>query len=250
MNIVVAMKQIPDLQQLRIRNRQPIMQDIPLTFGKIDKNALEAAVQLKEANGGEVVVVSVGNEELEDTIKEAMAAGGDSSYLVADDEIENLESSDVAKILAQVIKKIDNVGLIIFGEGSGDNYSGQVGSRVAEILNLPQVGCVSEISVNGGKVQLIKSLEDRLEIIEVTMPAVIIVAADLNEPRIPSVTQVLKAGKKPKELIDLDDLDWQINGNAIETLSNLAPEMNRKRIKIKDVGELVELLKTEGFMGR
>lgn len=250
MNIVVPMKQIPDLQQLRIRNRKAIMEDVPLTFGKIDKNALEAAVQLKEIHGGEVIAVSVGNEELEDTVKEAAAAGADRSYLVAEDDADNLESADAAKVLAEVIKKIDDVGLIIFGEGSGDNYSGQVGSRVAEILNLPQIGSVTEITINGKAVQAVKSLENRIEVLEVQMPAVIMVAGDLNEPRLPSVTQVLKAGRKPKELIELDDLDVQIDGNAIETLSNLAPEMNRKRIKVKSVGEIVEVLKTEGFMGR
>ena len=250
MNIVVPMKQIPDLQQLRIRNRKPIMEDVPLTFGKIDKNALEAAVQLKEIHGGEVIAVSVGNEELEDTVKEAAAAGADRSYLVAEDDADNLESTDAAKVLAEVIKKIDDVGLIIFGEGSGDNYSGQVGSRVAEMLDLPEIGSVTEIIINGNTVQAVKSLENRIEVVEVQMPVVIMVAGDLNEPRLPSVTQVLKAGKKPKELIELDDLDVQIDGNTVETLSNLAPEVNRKRITVKSVGEIVEVLKNEGFMGR
>jgi electron transfer flavoprotein beta subunit len=249
-NIVVPMKQIPDLQQLRIRNRKPVFDDVPLTFGKIDKNALEAAVQLKEIHGGEVIAVSVGNEDVEETIKEAAAAGADRSYLVAEDDALNLESSDAAQVLAAVIKKIDDVGLIIFSEGSGDNYSGQVGSRVAAILDLPQVGSVTEITINGSAVQVVKSLEDRIEVLEVQMPAVIVIAGDMNEPRLPSVTQVLKAGKKPKEIIELDDLDIKIKGNTIETLSNLAPEMNRKRIKVKTISEIIEVIKTEGLMGR
>lgn len=250
MNIVVPMKQIPDLQQLRIRNRQPILEDVPLTFGQIDKNALEAAVQLKETHGGEVIAVSVGNEELEDTIKEATAAGADRSILIADDEADKLDSADVAQVLAEAIKKIDEVGIIIFGEGSGDNYSGQVGSRVAELMNLPQIGSVTEISINGDTLQVVKSLENRYETLEVKMPAVIMVAGNLNEPRLPSVTQVLKAGKKPKEVLELDDLDVELHGSAIETLSNLAPEVNRKRIPVKNVAEIVEVIKTAGFMGR
>lgn len=249
MNIVVAMKQIPDLQQLRIRNRKPILEDVPLTFGKIDKNALEAGVQLKETYGGEVVVIAAGNEELEDTVKEAMAAGGDRSYLVADEKAGSLESAESAKVLAQLIKKIDDCGLIIFGEGSGDNYSGQVGSRVAEILGLPQVGSVTGIAVEGEKLRLTRSLEERVEVVEVSMPAVVIVAADLNEPRIPSVSQVLKAGKKPKEVLEMDELDEPAEGKTVITLSNLAPEVNRKHITIKSVAELVEVLKTEGFAG-
>jgi electron transfer flavoprotein beta subunit len=195
------------------------------------------------------VVVAAGNEELEDTIKEAMAAGGDSSYLVADDEADELESTEAAKILAQLIKKVDDYGLIIFGEASGDNYSGQVGSRVAEILDLPQVGSVTKIVIDGEKLRLTRSLEDSVEVVEVMMPAVVIVAADLNEPRIPSVSQVLKAGRKPKEIVDIDELNELDGEKAIVTLSNLAPEVNRKRITIKSAEELVQVLKTEGFMG-
>lgn len=249
MNIVVAMKQVPDLQQMRIRNRQPVLSGVPVTFGKIDKNALEAAVQLREANGGEVIVVSVGSEELEDTIKEAAAAGADSSVLVADDEAAELDSAAVASVLAEAIQKVEDVGLIIFGEGSGDNYSGQVGSRVAELLDMPQVGSVSEIALAVGKAQLTRSLEDSLQVVEVELPAVVIVAADLNEPRIPSVTQVLKAGKKPKEVFELDDFDSP-NNKTVASISNLAPEVNRKRIQVKSVGELVEVLKSEGLGGR
>lgn len=247
MNIVVAMKQIPDLLQMRIKNREPVLSGVPVTFGKIDKNALEAAVQLKEANGGEVIVVAVGSEELEDTVKEAMAAGADRSVLVADAETAELDSAAIAAILAQAIQKIEDVGLVVFAEGSGDNYSGQVGSRVAELLNLPQVGSVCEINLSGNNARLTRSLEDRLQVIEVQLPAVVIVAADLNEPRIPSVTQVLKAGKKPKEVFELDDFDFS-GKKTITTLSNLAPEVNRKNIKLKSVGELVEALKNKGFI--
>ncbi|NLO28909.1 MAG: electron transfer flavoprotein subunit beta/FixA family protein [Actinobacteria bacterium] len=249
MDIVVAMKQVPDLQQLRIRNREPVMADVPLTFGKIDKNALEAAVLLKEEHGGEVVVVAAGSEELEDTIKEAMAAGGDRSIMLADDKAGDLDSAESAEILAQLIKQVDDCGLIIFGEGSGDNYSGQVGSRVAEKLDLPQVGSVTQIIIDGEKLRLTRSLEDSVEIVEVMMPAVVIVTADLNEPRIPSVSQVLKAGRKPKEIISLDELEQPAAEKTLTTLSNLAPEVNRKRITIKSVEELVEILKTEGFVG-
>jgi electron transfer flavoprotein beta subunit len=82
MNIVVAMKQIPDLQQIRIRNRKPVFDDVPMTLGAIDKNALELGVSIKENLGGKVTVLSAGNEDLEDTIKEALAAGADEAFLI------------------------------------------------------------------------------------------------------------------------------------------------------------------------
>lgn len=250
MNIVVAMKQIPDLQQIRIRNRQPVLDDVPLTIGDIDKNALEAAVNLKESTDANIIVLSAGNEDVEDTIKEALAAGADEAFLILDDDLEEAEGSQIATILAAALKKMDDVGLILFGEGSGDNYSGQVGSRVAELMDLPQVGYVSSMEVDGNVARVTRSLEDVEELIEVELPAVITVMAGINEPRIPSVTQILKAGKKPKEVLELDDVEIDLGAATIETNSNLAPESDRKKIVVKSVDELVEKLTAENLLGR
>jgi electron transfer flavoprotein beta subunit len=250
-NIVVAMKQIPDLQQIRIRDRQPIFEDVPLTLGSIDKNALEAAVQIKEQQDAQVTVLSVGDENVEDTIKEAMAAGADQCYLVLDDELKNAESSVTAVILAAALQQMeDKPDLILFGEGSGDNYSGQVGSRVAAILDLPQVGFASSIVVEDGRATITRSLENSEEVVEVSLPAVVTVMADINEPRIPSVSQILKAGRKPKEVVEPDELDVSIEAGKIDTISNLAPETERKRIVVKSVDELIQALSSEALIGR
>lgn len=134
MNIVTAIKQVPDIQQIRIKNRAPVMDGVPFTIGKIDKNALEAGLQLKEATDSKLIVVSAGNDELEETVKEALAAGADEAFLVIDDQLGDFESAQTAAVLAAAIRKIDDVGVLLFGEGSSDNYSGQVSSRVAELL--------------------------------------------------------------------------------------------------------------------
>ncbi len=251
MNIVVAMKQVPDLQQVRIRNREPVFTDVPLVLGNIDKNALEAAVAIKESGDANVIALSAGNEDVEDTIKEALAAGADEAFLVLDDKLNGAESGVVAQVLAAAVKKIDDVGLILFGEGSGDNYSGQVGSRVAELLGLPQVAYASALELKGDKALVTRSLEDCTEIVEVTLPAVVTVLSDINEARIPSVTQILKAGKKPKEVLELDEVGVKIpSAAAVVTVSNLAPETERKRIVVKSVAELIQSLTTEGVIGR
>lgn len=251
MNIVVALKQVPDLQQIRLRNRQPVLDDVPLTLGNIDKNALEAAVALKEAQGGNVIALSAGDENIEDTIKEALAAGADEAFLVADDQLQGAESSWIATVLAEAVKKIDQVDLLLFGEGSADNYSGQVGSRVAEILGWPQVAYAINIEVNGSTAAVTRSLEDCDEIVEVSLPAVITVLSDINEARIPSVTQILKAGKKPKEVLELDDLDVELpDGSPVETISNLAPDSQRKKVVVKTVDELLQALAAEGVFRR
>lgn len=243
MNIVVAMKQIPDLRQIRIRNGQPVLEDVPLTFGNIDKNALEAGVQLKETLGGKVTVVAVGGEALEDTIKEALAAGADEACLVLDDRLENTDSSRNAELIARVIKGLENVDLILLGEGSGDNYSGQVGSRVAGVLELPQASYVTNINVNGSIVTVVRSLEDCEEVLEMQLPVVVSVLADINEPRIPSVSQILKAGKKPREILEIEVPE----AVQVKTLSNLAPQTQRKQTPVQSARELIQVLAGEGF---
>jgi electron transfer flavoprotein beta subunit len=250
MKIVVAMKQIPDLQQIRIKNQQPVLDGVPYALGMIEKNALEAGIQLKETGEHSVVLASVGNEEVEETIKEALAVGADEAYMLLDESLENLESSQVAVLLAEIIRKIDDVGIILFGEGSGDNYSGQVGSRVAEILDMPQIGCASKIELSGQTAIVTRSLENADEILETNLPCVVTVLGDINEPRLPSVTQILKAGKKPKEIFELDDLDISLGDGLIQTISSLAPENERKGAQVKTVDDLISVLKTEGFLGR
>lgn len=248
MNIVVAMKQVPDLAQIRIKDRKPIMDDVPFTFGSLDKNALEAGVQLKEAAGGKVYALSIGNEELEDTIKEALAAGADEALLLTNDDYSNLESDQSALLIAAGIKRIEDAGIILMGEGSGDNYSGQMAGRVAEISGLPVIGYAKSLELNGTTVTAVCSLEDCEETVQAQTPVVISVVADINEIRIPAVTEILKAGKKPKEVLEGDDVEIEVPAAAIKTLNALAPESNRKRIVVKDAAELVAKIKAENLL--
>ena len=246
MNIVVAMKQIPDVQQVRIRDRSPVLDNVPLTFGNIDKNALEAAVQIKEKLGqGQVIALCAGTPDLEETVKEALAAGADEARLVIC--AGELETSISAKLIAEAIKQIPQVDLIIFGEGSGDNYSSQTGSRVAQILGLPQVAYANNIEILPNKAVITRALEAYEEVLEVELPAVVTVVADLNKARIPSVTQILRAGRKPKEIILAEKLTVELAGKTVETISNLAPVMQRKQIAVKSVSELMKALQSEGF---
>jgi len=250
LNIVVAMKQVPDLQQIRFRDRKPVWDDVPRTFGNLDKNALQAGADLKEQTGGQLIVVAAGSEELTDTIKEALAGGADEALIAADNRLEDCDGSASAAVLAALIRRLEKADLILFGEGSGDNYSGQVGSRVAEILGLPQVGYAAAIETTGGTARVTRVLEDCLEVLEVDLPAVITVVAGINEPRIPSVTQILKAGKKPKQVFGLDELEVSLPRPLTATISNLAPKMERKLIQVKSVPELLAGLQNEGLLGR
>ncbi|NPU85825.1 MAG: electron transfer flavoprotein subunit beta/FixA family protein [Syntrophaceae bacterium] len=252
MNIVVAMKQIPDLQQIRIRNRRPVMEDVPLTLGKIDRNALEEGLRIRESMGDDsrVIVVSAGTPDVEDTVKEALAAGADEAFIVVDDGAGVRESSVSAALLAEAVRRIGAVDMLLFGEGSGDNYSGQVGPRVAEILDLPQVGYAGRVEMDGRTARITRVLEECEETVEVELPVVVGILADINEPRIPSVTQILKAGKKRREIMDAADLAVETGKQRIETVSNLAPETSRRREPVKTCEALRTALEKEGFLGR
>jgi electron transfer flavoprotein beta subunit len=253
MNIVVCVKQTVDLQQVRIRRetRQPVLENMPLTLGAIDKNALEEGVRLKEKTGGKVFAVSVGPETLEETIKEALAMGADEAILVTAPELGDTESARAAQLLAGAIKKMEEFDLILLGEGSADNYSGQVGPRLAEILDLPQITYARSLEVDGRKIRAVRSLEDFLEEVEAELPVLISVVSEINEPRIPAVTQILRAGRKPKKILKPADISLKIaEGRMVETLTNLAPVQERKGILfkegLKDLPGLVQALKEEG----
>lgn len=253
MNIVVCVKQTVDLQQVRIRRetRQPVLENIPLTLGAIDKNALEEGVRLKEKTGGKVFAVSVGPETLEETIKEALAMGADEAVLVTSPDLDGAEGARAALLLAGAIRQMEGFDLILLGEGSADNYSGQVGPRLAEILDLPQITYAKSLEVDGRKIRAVRSLEDFLEEVEVEVPALISVVSEINEPRIPAVTQILRAGRKPKKILKPADIPLKsTEGHAVETLSNLAPVQERKGILFKDglkeLARLAQALKEEG----
>ena len=258
LNIIACVKQTVDLQQVRInRAREPVLENIPLTIGNIDKNALEEGIRLRERQGGKVVVLSAGSEPLGETIKEALAMGADEAVLVVDPALDRAGSAVTAEVLARAVKKAGEYDLILLGEGSSDNYSGQVGPRLAELLDLPQVTFVKSLEVEGNKLKAVRNLEDCLEVVEVELPAVVTVMSEINEARIPSVIQILKAARKPKLELGLSELDLAASSfpQQVETLSNLAPEQNRKRIMFDEdlesaVANLVRALITDGSIGR
>ncbi len=258
MNIFVCMKQTYDLQQVRIRKetRRPVLENVPLTLGNIDKNALEEAVRMKEKSGGKITVFSAGPESLEDTIKEALAMGADEAVLVAAPELGSIESALSALLLAKAIGQAGPFDLILLGEGSTDNYSGQVGPRLAELLDLPQVTFAKSLNIEGRSLKAVRSLEDCLEEVEVDLPALVTVVSEINEPRIPAVTQILKAGRKPKKVLKPQDLGILVSefSQQVQTISNLAPIQNRKGILfqegVKDIPALVKGLKEEGLLRR
>jgi electron transfer flavoprotein beta subunit len=255
MDIIVCLKQVPDLQQIRIKRdtREPVLEGAPFIFGQFEKNALEEAVRLKEKHSGKVIALALGNAKLKDTIIEALAMGADEAVIIPDPALAASGSANVAQILAAAIRKIGKYDLILMGEGSADNYSGQVIGRVAELLDLPQITYVRELSIEGNKIRATRDLEDALQVVEADLPVVVSATSELNTPRLPPLTAILKASKKPIAAWSPADLGVSAGAPAVNTLSNLAPQQERKQVIFegdvdKAVDELAKALQKEGVL--
>jgi electron transfer flavoprotein beta subunit len=259
MEIVVCMKQIVDLQQIRIKRdtREAVTEGLPFVFGEMDKNALEEAIQIKEKISGKVTVVSIGTPKLKDTIKETLAAGADQAFIFLDPGYDAIDAALKASILAKAIQKIGQVDLILLGEGSADNYSGQTGPRLAQILALPFVSYVKKLEIMENGIKCTRDEEQYYEIVNSNLPAVVTVTSGINQPRIPSLTQILRASKKPITEWKLPDIG--ISGDLagqkqVVVSSNLAPIEQRKGVIIEgateeNINKLLNAMVKEGVLG-
>lgn len=259
MKIVVCMKQVVDLSQLRFKadKRTPVMEGLPQVLGEFEKNALEGALQIREAGvEADVIALSSGTQKLRETIKEALAMGADEAYLVVDPMLAGAGCAYSAHVLAEAIRRIGDVDLVLMGEGSDDEYSGQIPPRVAGYLGWPQITTVRALSLlDGNRIRATRDLEDQLEVLECELPVVVSVTSELNSPRLPPLTAILRAGRKPLHEWRLSDVlsEGVSEEGQIEVRSNLAPTQERKNEIIEgeleaQISALFRALEQEGLI--
>jgi electron transfer flavoprotein beta subunit len=253
MNIFVLMKRTFDTEEKIVLSGGKINEDgAEFIINPYDEFAIEEAIQVREAHGGEVTVISVGNEETEKQLRTALAMGVDKAVLINNEEIsENSDQSTTAKLLAEYLKD-KQADLIIGGNVSIDGASGQVGPRVAELLNIPYVTTITKLDIDGTNVTVIRDIEGDSEVIETTLPLLVTAQQGLNEPRYPSLPGIMKAKKKPLAELELDDLDLEEEDVAAKTKTieiYLPPKKEAGRVLAGDLNaqviELVQLLHTE-----
>lgn len=232
MDIVVCMKLVPDLKQVRIKRdtREPVLEGVPLVWGDMDRNALEEGLRLREQHGGRVTALAVGIGKMKEAMVEALAMGADDGMIVADPALAGLDTAATARILAAAIRRRGAFDLVLAGEGSTDGYSGQVGPRLAELLDVPQVTYVRELSVSEGTLRCTRNLEDCLEEAECSLPALATVTQEVNSPRLPALTAILRASRKPQVLLSLAELGLTDLRPLVDRLSNLAPVQARGNV--------------------
>jgi electron transfer flavoprotein beta subunit len=259
--IIVCLKQAIDVLQLKVdpATRQLLTASAPRKMSDFDKNALEEAIRIKEKLGDtEIYTLTISLEDAKPVLREALAMGADKAYFVNDLELKDLDTFGTAYVLTKAVEKIGEYSLILCGETSLDSFSGLVGPRIAEFLNLPQMTSVRKVTVEGDAVITERTLEDTVETARAKLPALVSVTREINQPRIPSLMMIMRASKK--EIVTWTSSDLALEKDKIaprvELVEVLAPKTERKKIRItgessQEIAEkLAKVLVEEGVIGR
>lgn len=237
--IIVLLKDIVDLTELKIdpTTRRPQVEGVKRRISDVDKRALEAAIRLKEKHGGEVFALSMGDVKTKTAMLEALAIGADAAYIINEEAFAGVDTLATSKVLAGGVRKLGDFDLILCGEMTLDSLSSQIGPRLAELLDLPQVTYAKNMELVEGRLRAERDLEDVDEVVEVRLPAVVSVVREVNEPRIPSLINIMRAKRKPTVEWDAADIGLSSDGvkasSSVEVLKVEAPLVERKRIIIE-----------------
>lgn len=245
MKVLVAVKRVIDYNvKVRVKadNSDVDLTNVKMAMNPFCEIAVEEAVRLKEKGvATEIVVVSIGPKVAQEQIRTALALGADRGILIETDE--KLESLSVAKALKAVVDK-EQPQLVILGKQSIDNDNNQTGQMLGALTGMPQGTFASEVAVDGDKVNVTREIDGGLRTVGLTLPAIVTTDLRLNEPRYASLPNIMKAKRKPLEVISPADLGVEIK--STQTLVKVEPPAERSAgIKVGSVDELVEKLKTE-----
>lgn len=200
--IVVLLKQVPDMNTVRVdrASGKPILSG-QLAISSYDDYAIEEALKIKEAHGGELIVISAGPASVKDAVSRALAMGADRGVMVQSNKVNELDTLQVAGLLAEQIRGL-NPDIILAGQNSDDYSTGQVGPQVAELLGIPSLGSIASVEANGNTLTVVRDTEDGRQTIEVQTPVVLMAQAGLNEPRYPSLKGIMAAKRKPLDTVN------------------------------------------------
>ena len=252
MNIIVCAKQVADLSEMKIdpSTKKPILTGIAQKVNDIDKNAMEEAIKIKDKHGGKITTITIGPADAKERIKELLAMGADEGILINPPEKHDYRI--IANLIAGAVKKIGEYDIVICGEASVDQFSGQIGPRVAGLLSIPQITYAQELNVDKDKITAERNMGETAVTSESTYPVMLTVTKEINEPRLPSLMQILAAAQKPINEWTADSLDAKIE-SKVETVELKGISMERKNILYQNnldesVGKLVESLQKDGLL--
>ena len=231
MKIIVTIKQVPDTNEVKLDRRTGtlIREGVPSIINPEDKNAIEAAMQLKEQADAHVVVLSMGPPQAEDALREALAMGVDEAILLSDRAFAGADTWSTATTLGMAVKKIGDYDLILAGRQAIDGDTAQVGPQVAEYLGIPQITYVREFSVQADSVQAKRAIEGGYEELEAPLPALLTITKDANQARYPSAGGIMRAYREQEvalwghQDIDADPEQVGLKGSPTQVKRSFTP---------------------------
>ena len=245
MKILVAVKRVVDYNvKVRVKsdNSGVDIANVKMSMNPFDEIAVEEAVRLKEAGMvAEIIVVSAGPTQCQETLRTALAIGADRAILVESDA--DLQPLAVAKILKALADK-EQAQMVILGKQAIDDDSNQTGQMLAALLDIPQATFASKVVIADGKATVTREVDGGLETIALTLPAVITTDLRLNEPRYVTLPNIMKAKKKTLEIVKPDELGVDI-APRLKTIKVEEPPKRSAGVMVADIAALVEKLKNE-----
>ena len=245
LKVLVPVKRVVDYNvKVRVKsdNSGVELDNVKMSMNPFDEIAVEEALRLKEKGiATEVIAISIGSTQVQETIRNALAMGADSGIFV--EATNNLEPLNIAKIISSIVKK-ENIHLLILGKQAIDDDMNATGQMIAALLGWPQATFASKIDISDEKAIVSREVDGGIENIEVSLPAVISTDLRLNEPRYASLPNIMKAKKKPINQIQVDELNLKIE-QRLEILRVEEPDKRQSGIMLKTVDELVDKLKNE-----
>ena len=245
MKVLVPIKRVVEYNvKIRVKsdNSGVELSNVKMSMNPFDEIAVEEAIKLKEAGTvSEIVVLSIGPQQSQETLRTALAMGADRGILVKTDEL--VEPLNVAKIIKAVSEE-ENPDLIILGKQAIDDDSNQTGQMLAALLGWSQGTFASELKINDGKANVVREIDGGLQTLEITLPSIITTDLRLNEPRYASLPNIMKAKKKPIDEKLPEDYNIEISP-MLEIVKVSEPAQREAGIKVETVEELVDKLKNE-----
>ena len=245
MKILVPVKRVVDYNvKVRVKSDGTGVDiaNVKMSMNPFDEIAIEEAVRLRETSAAtEVIAVSCGVTQCQETLRTAMAIGADRAILVQSDA--ELQPLAVAKLIKALVDK-EQPGLVILGKQAIDDDCNQTGQMLAALAGLPQATFASKVELADGKVKVTREVDGGLETLSLTLPAVITADLRLNEPRYVTLPNIMKAKKKPLEVLKPADLGVDVTPR-LKTLKVAEPPKRGAGVKVPDVATLVEKLKNE-----
>jgi electron transfer flavoprotein beta subunit len=245
MKVLVPVKRVVDYNvKVRVKsdNTGVDIANVKMSMNPFDEIAVEEAVRLKEKGvATEIIAVSCGVTQCQETLRTAMAIGADRAILV--ESADELQPLTVAKLLKAIVDK-EQPGLVICGKQAIDDDANQVGQMLAALADLPQATFASKVEVADGKAKVTREVDGGMETVELTLPAVVTADLRLNEPRYVTLPNIMKAKKKQLDIVKPADLGVEVKPH-LKTLKVTEPPKRSAGIKVPDVATLVAKLKNE-----